>query len=243
MNQALATPRAATAGELKAHIDAERQGFPFLVLRDGTGRHTILSLEGREEPVAIGRSPSAGVALSWDHEVSRIHAELEAIGEEWILNDDGLSLNGSYVNGDAVHGRRRLHDGDTIRVGHTVLLFRHPSEADRRGSTTPSGDPQPEVMLSQAQRRVLIALCRPFKDSTAFVTPAPNEQIAAELFLSVDAVKKHLRALFEKFGVAELRQNEKRARLVERAFAGGTVSELDFIEDAPHAVGAGRRTR
>jgi hypothetical protein len=38
-------------------------------------------------------------------------------------------------------------------------------------------------------------------------------------------VKKHLRALFEKFGVAHLPQNEKRARLVERAFAGGFISE------------------
>jgi hypothetical protein len=34
-----------------------------------------------------------------------------------------------------------------------------------------------------------------------------------------------MRALFEKFGVEELRQNEKRARLVERAFVSGSVSE------------------
>ena len=68
---------------------------------------------------------------------------------------------------------------------------------------------------------MLIALCRPFKSSTAFVTPATNEQIAAEVFLSVsvDAVKKQMRALFEKFGVEQLPQNEKRVRLVERAFA------------------------
>jgi hypothetical protein len=44
----------------------------------------------------------------------------------------------------------------------------------------------------------------------------------------VDAVKKHLRALFEKFGVAHLPQNEKRARLVERAFAGGFISEREL---------------
>jgi hypothetical protein len=43
----------------------------------------------------------------------------------------------------------------------------------------------------------------------------------------VDAVKKHLRTLFQKFGVAHLPQNEKRARLVERAFAGGFISEHD----------------
>jgi pSer/pThr/pTyr-binding forkhead associated (FHA) protein len=238
MHQVPATPRAVNAVELKAHIEAERDGHPFLVLRDGSERHTIVRLEDYGERIAIGRSSSAAVSLSWDDEVSRIHAELEPIGEVWTLLDDGLSMNGSFVNGEAVRGRRRLHDGDTIRLGNTVLLFRHPSEADRRGTTTPSGDPEPVVVLSDAQRRVLIALCRPFKESTAFVTPAPNEQIAAELFLSVDAIKKHLRALFEKFGVAELRQNEKRARLVERAFASGAVSEHELIEtEGP----AGRR--
>ena len=54
--------------------------------------------------------------------------------------------------------------------------------------------------LSEAQRRVLVALCRPFKESSGYATPATNQQIAAELFLTVDAVKTHLRALFAKFG-------------------------------------------
>jgi predicted ArsR family transcriptional regulator len=84
------------------------------------------------------------------------------------------------------------------------------------------------VSLTDAQRRVLVALCRPFKEGAAFVTPATNDQIARELYLSVEAVKKHMRALFEKFGVEHLAQNEKRARLVERAFAGGVISEREL---------------
>jgi hypothetical protein len=120
-----------------------------------------------------------------------------------------------------------LHDGDTLRLGGTVLVFRNPAEAES-SATAPAADVRHTVKLSEAQRRVLIALCRPFKSSTAFVTPATNEQIAKELFLSVDAVKKHMRGLFEKFGVAHLPQNEKRARLVERAFAAGFVSEHDL---------------
>ena len=54
--------------------------------------------------------------------------------------------------------------------------------------------------LSETQRRVLVALCRPFRDGSAFATPATNQEIAAEVFLGVDAVKTHLRALFAKFG-------------------------------------------
>ena len=49
-----------------------------------------------------------------------------------------------------------------------------------------------------------------------------------ELFLSVEAVKTHLRVLFGKFGVEDLPQNQKRARLVERAFQTGIVNERDL---------------
>lgn len=227
MHVAPRTPRAVTAVELKAQIEAERQGHPFLVFRDDEGHQRIFVLEGRGDRVALGRSPPAELVLEWDAQVSRVHAELLRAGGEWTLLDDGLSLNGSYVNGVAVRSRRRLHDGDALRLGRTVLLFRDPTEADSR-PTTPSGEPRPAVALSGAQRRVLVALCRPFKQSSAFITPATNEQIAAELFLSVDAVKKHMRALFEKFGVEQLPQYEKRARLVERAFATGCVDEHEL---------------
>jgi hypothetical protein len=135
-------------------------------------------------------------------------------------------------DGDRIAPRRSHADKAAIRadgqvVGSTVLLFGNPAEADSQ-ATAPAADLRQAVSLSDAQRRVLIALCRPFKSSTAFVTPATNEQIAGELFLTVDAVKKHMRALFEKFGVARLPQNEKRARLVERAFAAGFVSEHEL---------------
>jgi len=60
------------------------------------------------------------------------------------------------------------------------------------------------------------------------VTPATNQQIADELFVSVDAIKTHLRALFAKFGIEDLPQNQKRVRLVELALKTGvlTVREL-----------------
>jgi hypothetical protein len=222
-----ATPHATTAMELKAQIEAEREGLPFLIFRDGEGRHRLFVLREEHEHVTLGRRSSADVALGWDSEVSRLHAELVRKGVEWTLTDDGLSLNGSFVNGQPVRGHRRLRDGDAIRVGATVLVFRNPRDQESN-ATKPSSDLLRVVSLTGAQRRVLVALCRPFKDSAVFVTPPTNEQIAGELFLSVDAVKKHLRALFEKFGLAHLPQNEKRARLVERAFAGGFISDSEL---------------
>ena len=220
-------PQAATASELKAQIEAEREGLPFLIFRNGEGRHQILVLDNHAERLSMGRRSSADVALTWDEGVSRLHAELRRVGEDWTLVDDGLSMNGSFVNGEIVRGQRRLHDGDALRLGGAVLVFRRPTEAESLG-TAPMADLHRIVSLSVTQRKVLIALCRPFKTSTAFVTPATNEEIASELYLSVDAIKKHMRALFEKFGVEHLPQNEKRARLVERAFAGGLISEREL---------------
>ena len=75
---------------------------------------------------------------------------------------------------------------------------------------------------------MLIALCRPFRDDDGFATPASNQQIADELVLSVEAVKTHLRALFEKFGVGDLPRQAKRAELVKRAFQLGAISPRDL---------------
>jgi len=220
----LVSPHAATAVELKAQIEAEREGRPFLIHRDGEGRHQLTSLGADRERLTLGRRSSADLALNWDEEVSRLHAELVRTGGDWTLVDNGLSMNGSFVNGEPVRGQRRLRDGDAIRVGTTVLVFRSPKDQESQ-ATAPSAELRTVVSLTEAQKRVLMALCQPFRDSTAFVTPPTNEHIADELYLSVDAVKKHLRALFEKFAVQHLPQNEKRARLVERAFAGGFISE------------------
>jgi hypothetical protein len=82
--------------------------------------------------------------------------------------------------------------------------------------------------LGESQRAVLVALARPYKEAGGFATPATNKEIAAEVLLSVDGVKSIMRTLFEKFEVEQLPQNEKRARLVERVFQIGAISEYDL---------------
>jgi hypothetical protein len=77
------------------------------------------------------------------------------------------------------------------------------------------------------QRKVVIALCRPIVDSSSS-TPATNPLIAAEVFLSVDAVKAHLRILFDRFGLGDLPQNEKRSRLVSAVLDSGVIAPHDF---------------
>jgi pSer/pThr/pTyr-binding forkhead associated (FHA) protein len=179
--------------------------------------------------VRIGRGAGVELRLPWDRQASRVHAELQRLGEGWALSDDGLSANGTYLNGERLHGRRRLTSGDRIRVGQTQLVFRALSAEG--SSTFVPALAQPPVELSRTQERVLVALSRPFGSGTTHALPATNRAIADELSLSVDAVKTHLRVLFGKFGIAGLAQNQKRARLVELAFARGNVSERDFASD------------
>jgi pSer/pThr/pTyr-binding forkhead associated (FHA) protein len=224
--RSLTGPHAATPAELKERLEAERRGTPFLLYRDDAGRQRIVELDSSAQHVTIGRRPENDLALPWDAEVSRVHAQLEPVGREWSLIDDGISRNGSYVNGERLDRRRRLRDGDRLCFGETAVLFRAPELADTMSTAAVSTGPG-EVHLTDTERRVLVALCRPLADS-AYAPPATNREIAAEVHLSVDAVKAHLRVIFERFGLGDLPQNQKRARLAALALVNGLVRQRDF---------------
>jgi hypothetical protein len=213
--------------DLKAVIEAEWTGQPFLYWRDGDGQQKILLLAPDHGRVTIGRRPQSDVPLSWDPEVSRAHALLERVGEEWTLVDDGLSRNGSFVNGSRVHGRHRLHDRDRMCFGNTHVVYRQAASDQGSESTARAAESPGAIPLTETQRKVLIALCRPVAEASAAI-PATNPQIAAEVFLSVDAVKAHLRVLFDRFGLGDLPQNEKRSRLVSIALDSGVLARHDF---------------
>ena len=218
-------PHSASPAELQDRIRADGVGGPYLLFRDGDGEQRIVALQS--DRMTIGRAPGCELALTWDGKVSGTHAQLELIGgSNWTVTDDGLSRNGSYVNGERVRQRRRLADGDVMLFGDTAILFRSPPHEVEE--TIPAVRESKIVELSPAQRRVLIALCRPFRDDDGFATPASNQQIADELVLSVEAVKTHLRTLFEKFGVGDLPRQAKRAELVKRAFQLGAISPRDL---------------
>jgi hypothetical protein len=219
--------RAASAPELKAQIEAERAGRPFLVFRDGEDEQRIVAIEPGAVELWVGRGGSADVRLGWDEEVSALHAQIAVVRDECTLVDDGLSRNGSYVNDERVHGRRLLRDGDALRFGSTTVIFRRPGDSVP-DPTVVAGESSPAAAVSPAQRKVLVALCRPYKDGGSFATPATNQEIGEELHLGVDAVKTHMRALFEKLGVGDLPQNQKRVALAERALQTGAVKRQEL---------------
>ena len=188
----------------------------FLLFDDATGRQRIVELSPDRASVTIGRRPACDVALPWDDEVSRLHAQLIRFGGDWVLCDDGLSHNGTYVNGEHVRGRRRLVAGDVVTVGRTPIALCAPDgPSTAKPTRRPAADaPAPE--LTPAQQRVLVALSRPLF-AAAHGAPASNREIAEELALSVDTVKNTLSALFVRFGLTGLPQNAKRVALAAHA--------------------------
>ena len=215
--------------ELKERLEAERRGIPFLLLRDGEGKQRIVELAPGRPRLTIGRQPSSDVPLTWEAEASRAHAEVECIGEVWTLVDDGRSRNGSFVNGVRVHGRRPLHSGDVVRIGGTTLTFFIPVAESEPQKSTAVAVANLAPAVTPAQRRVLIALCRPFADGP-FATAPSNRELAEELFLSVETVKVHLHDLFAAFGLSDVPQNSKRAALARMALEGGAVSPHELRE-------------
>jgi len=219
------SPAGRSVSEMQARIEAERPGAPFLLYRDRDGRQRVFPLDPGREQVSVGRGHSADLVLDWDEEISRLHARLEMVGGDWTVEDDGLSRNGTFVNGERLGGRRRLSDGDDLGLGRVTLTFRTPR--DRTGEQS-DGAPPDAVDLSSSQHRVLVALCRLYRSGSALTGPEADQLLAEQLFLSPGAVRTHLGVLFAKLGVDRLPPDQRRIRVVEQAIGTGLVSDGDL---------------
>ncbi len=94
-----------------------RPGVTHVLVVDGPGtRHELTT--GRN---VIGRGTEADIRLP-DTGVSRKHVDVVLDGGTATVEDLG-STNGTLVNGRRV-SRLALADGDVIRIGHSVLVYR-----------------------------------------------------------------------------------------------------------------------
>jgi diguanylate cyclase (GGDEF)-like protein len=100
---------------LIAHPEGQRLGSRFR-LSSGT------TLE-------IGRSSSVAISLPEVMSISRKHARLRYVGSVVTLEDLG-STNGTYVNGQAIHGRTVLKTGDRFQTAAVHFKFLHEQDVE-----------------------------------------------------------------------------------------------------------------
>ncbi len=116
-------------------------GYAFGPTLDPVRAHTAtpschwIEVDGRhirlvERENVIGRDPSSRIWLDVAT-ISRRHARI-LVGEDGAVLEDLASKNRTKVEDAAVNGARRLQDGDRIRVGPKLLVYR----ASPTGMTT-----------------------------------------------------------------------------------------------------------
>ncbi|HWK25810.1 MAG TPA: FHA domain-containing protein [Solirubrobacter sp.] len=221
-----------TPEELEQRNVALDRGEPFLLFRDGEGNQRIVSLDEDAEAVTIGRRVEADISLPWDPEASRLHAELALRAGEWTIADDGWSQNGTWVNGLRLAGRRRLADGDLVKIGRTILAFHQPT-TDGPGPTMVQGELSATPRFSEQQQRILQALCRPlFADGDGF-NPSSDLEVADATGIDVDVVSQELDLLARLFGLEDMPRPERRAEVALLAVRSGLVSADEGGTQAP----------
>lgn len=77
----------------------------------------------------IGRSGAVGISLPEVMSISRKHARLRYVGPVVTVEDLG-STNGTYVNGQPIHGRTVLRSGDRFQTAAVHFKFLHEQDVE-----------------------------------------------------------------------------------------------------------------
>jgi pSer/pThr/pTyr-binding forkhead associated (FHA) protein len=100
-----------------------------LEIVEGIGAGRMVALGGA---VVVGRGRDADLMLA-DELVSRHHARVSPHGPAAVVEDLG-SRNGTFVNGEAIHGPTRLAPGDQLQLGVTLVELRSARQIAERPS-------------------------------------------------------------------------------------------------------------
>jgi pSer/pThr/pTyr-binding forkhead associated (FHA) protein len=211
-----------TPEEQKARKAAELRGAPFLVYRDEKGQQKIVELDETAKALTVGRRFEADIALPWDREVSRLHAQFEFRAGEWTVDDDGWSQNGTFVNEMRLNGQRRLQDGDIIRCGQTNIAFCHTRNVSVEMTLVP-GELSATPRFSMQQQQILRELCSPLLGDGDGLTPLADDEIAERLGTDQKTVTTELEHLARQFGLSEMPFFERRAEIAMLALRTGLV--------------------
>ena len=170
-----------------------------------------IRIDGPRSRITIGRANNSHVILS-DPLVSRAHAVVERIGEQWLIRDLG-SRNGTYVNGVRVGRATSLRAGDVVQVAETRLQVLSGTSDDSMQTQAPPTVPDARLSARESQVLGLVA------------TGHTDREIAGRLDLSVKTVQSHLDRIRDKTGA------RRRPDLTREALQRGLLD----LENGSHA--------
>jgi adenylate cyclase len=169
-----------------------------LVVESGPGRKREYVLG----PITtIGRHPMQTIQVL-DPQVSKEHIVVERTGVNgWLVRDMG-SLNGTFVNDEALKGSIRLRHQDRLRVGSFTMLFWDPQSMATGDHTVTIGD-----AIESSVREALN-----HGTATDFL---PAEKIQDVVKLRADYEKLRLTAALHKEIALELRFDKLLPRILD----------------------------
>lgn len=98
--------------------EGQQEVQAYLIVLSGPEVGRMFKLEVAD--ITMGRSGTAELRIN-DVGVSRNHARVFR-GGDGIYLEDLESANGTFLNGERLHGRFQLRDGDKITLGSTTIL-------------------------------------------------------------------------------------------------------------------------
>lgn len=101
----------------KPHRGRGGKAGRLVVLEPKERRGTAFAISGE---ITIGRTDTCTISMPGDTFVSGLHARVYEYEGQPMIEDLG-STNGTFHNGNRLHGSKLLHPGDRVQIGYTVL--------------------------------------------------------------------------------------------------------------------------
>lgn len=109
-----------TMSDTEASLPSHHNLTAFLLSWDGSNWRDVVRLCASEK-ITIGRADTNTLVLH-DDACSRVHCELLAVGDTWIVKDLS-SRNGTQLNREPVESEMMLKPQDIISIGNCHLAF------------------------------------------------------------------------------------------------------------------------
>lgn len=101
--------------------------------------------------ITVGRAQDCTIPIR-DRFLSRHHAEIALLGEQWVVRDCG-SANGTQLNGKRIDKEIPLRPGDRITLGDSELIFQ--SDEDSKSQLIALDTPAQATSLSMSLQKAV----------------------------------------------------------------------------------------